>query len=89
MTVLANEIKQKGVSIFEPLLQKTDEIIINVRGKDRFVVVDIERYKMLRDLELDKAYSEVQNDIKNGNYKTVTANEHLQDLIDAMQNSSN
>ena len=48
MIINANEIKTKGVSIFANLLEKFDELIINVRGKNQYVVLDIERYKELR-----------------------------------------
>ena len=80
MTVSANEVKQRGVSLFGELLEKFDEVVINFRGKKKYVVMDIERYKMLRALELDNAYREVMEDVKNGNYKTLTAQEHIQNL---------
>lgn len=89
MRVTANEVKQKGVSIFDTLLAKAEEVFINVRGKERFVVVDIERYKELRALELDAAYQNALSDIKNSNFKKLTASEHIDELKNAIQNSSN
>jgi hypothetical protein len=80
MTVSANEVKKRGVSLFGELLEKWDEIIINFRGEKKYVVMDIDRYKKLRALELDSAYQEVMEDIKNGDYKVMTAQEHLQNL---------
>ncbi len=80
MIINASEVKRRGVSVFEELLKKFDEIIINVRGKNRYVVVDIERYKKLRALELDQAYKEVMEDIKRGDYKVVSAKEHIKSL---------
>lgn len=47
MVVMANEVKTKGVSLFDKLFEKDDEVIINVRGKNKYVVIDIERYKTL------------------------------------------
>ena len=70
MTISANEVKTKGVTLFSNLLEKFDELIINVRGKDKFVVIDIERYKELRANELDLAYIQTMQDIDNGKYKT-------------------
>ena len=80
MTVSANDVKQRGVSLFGELLEKFDEVVINFRGKKKYVVMDIERYKMLRALELDNAYREVMEDVKNGKYKTQTVQEHIQSL---------
>ncbi|MCD4668297.1 MAG: type II toxin-antitoxin system prevent-host-death family antitoxin [Sulfurimonas sp.] len=84
MTVSANEVKTKGVSLFANLLDKFDELIINVRGKDKFVVIDIERYKELRANELDLAYIQTKQDIKDGNYKTLTAKEHISDILNEL-----
>ncbi|MFA7354882.1 MAG: prevent-host-death protein, partial [Sulfurimonadaceae bacterium] len=81
MTINANDVKTKGVSLFGNLLEKFDELIINVRGKDKFVVLDIQRYKELRANELDLAYIQTMQDIENKKYKTQTAKEHIQDLM--------
>jgi len=80
MVINANDIKTKGVSIFSTLLDKFDELIINVRGKNKFVVIDIERYKELRANELDLAYLKTMQDIEKGNYKTQSAKEHIEEL---------
>ncbi len=84
MVINANEVKTKGVSIFATLLEKFDELIINVRGKNSFVVLDIERYKELRANELDLAYLKTMQDIEKGNYKTQSAQEHLEELKDEL-----
>ena len=89
MTVSANEVKIKGVSLFDNLLKKFDELVINVRGKNKFVVLDIERYKELRANELDLAYIKTMQDINEGNYKKQTANEHIQELMNELSDTNN
>ncbi|MFA7083653.1 MAG: type II toxin-antitoxin system prevent-host-death family antitoxin [Arcobacteraceae bacterium] len=84
MIINANEVKTKGVSIFATLLEKFDELIINVRGKNSFVVLDIERYKELRANELDLAYLKTMQDVEKGNYKTQSAKEHIKELKNAL-----
>ena len=81
MTITANEVKINGVSIFDNMLKKFDELIINVRGKNKYVVLDIERYKAFKEGELDLAHMKVMEDIKNGNYKTQTASQHIKELV--------
>jgi prevent-host-death family protein len=81
MTIMANDIKTKGVSLFDSLLEKAEEIIINVRGKNKFVVVDIERYKHLRALELDKAYLDTMQNITVNKYKTLDSGEKLNEYL--------
>jgi hypothetical protein len=80
MTISANEVKKRGVSLFDTLLDKFDELIINVRGKDKYVVLDIERNKVFRVNELDLAYMQTMDDIKKGNYKVQSAAEHVAEL---------
>ena len=80
MTISANEVKQRGVSLFDNLLDKFDELIINVRGKDKYVVLDIERYREFRANELDLAYMQTMNDVKEGKYKAQSAAEHIAEL---------
>ena len=80
MIINANEVKTKGVSIFANLLEKFDELIINVRGKNQYVVLDIERYKELRANELDLAYLKSLQDIEKGNFKVQNVQEHIDEL---------
>ena len=80
MIINANDIKTKGVSIFANLLEKFDELIINVSGKNQYVVLDIERYKELRANELDLAYLKSVQDIEKGKFKVQSAQEHIDEL---------
>jgi len=82
MTVSANDVKKRGVSLFDTLFEKVDELIINVRGKDKYVVLDIERYKEFRANELDLAYMQTMNDLKEGDFKVQSAAEHIAELKD-------
>lgn len=68
--ISANDLKTKGVSAIEAELAHQPEVIISVRGKDRFVVMDIEHYHYLRECELEAALAE-------GRFIKESANEHL------------
>ena len=80
MTITATDIKRNGVSMFDALLNKVDEFIINVRGKDKYVVLDIERYRAFRAGELDLAYLQTQRDIEAGRYAVHNAQEHMDEV---------
>lgn len=86
MIISANELKVKGVSVLENMLEKLDEVLISVRGKNKYVVVDIKRYEYLRECELEHAYRQVQDDINNGRYDTMSVEEHMKELRDAISN---
>ena len=67
-------------NLLDKLFQKYDELVVSVRGKKKFVVMDIERYNELRIKELENSYREVMEDYEKGNYSVVTAKEHLEKL---------
>ena len=77
MTVLtANDLKTKGVSEIEKLLETEPEVIISVRGKPRYVVMEIATYEAMRDRELEAAWYQVREDVAAGRYRVETADEH-------------
>ncbi len=85
MVISANDFKIKGVSLLDNLLSTLDEVLISVRGKNKYVVVDMARYEYLRECELEQAYRDVQADIKARKSKTMSAKEHLKELDNALQ----
>ena len=75
--ISANELKTRGVSAIESILAKSPEAIISVRGKDRFVVMDIEHYNYLRECELEAALAETRGDLAAGRFTIESAEDHL------------
>ena len=86
MVIPANELKIKGVSVIESMLEKLDEVLISIRGKNRYVVIDMNRYNYLRECELEKALRDVQEDRANGRSRVLSAEEHFKELDDALRN---
>ena len=66
-------------NLLDKLFQKYDELVVSVRGKKKFVVMDIERYNELRIKELENSYREVMEDYEKGNYHT-DIDKHLEEL---------
>ena len=62
------------------MLEKLDEVLISVRGKNKYVVVDMERYNYLRECELLQALKETKEEIENGEYDTMSVSEHIKEL---------
>ncbi len=78
--ITANELKTKGVSVLESVLQEDGEAVITVRGKSKYVVLDFNTYSRLREYELEMAVQESRKDIASGNYKTESVAEHMKRL---------
>ena len=78
MTVVtANELKTKGIASIEQLLQGAQEVIISVRGKPRYVVMDIAHFDYLRERELEAAWAESRADVAAGRYRRESAEDHI------------
>jgi hypothetical protein len=86
MVIPANELKIKGVSVIETMLEKLDEVFISIRGKNRFVVVDMKRYNYLRECELERALKEVEENRANGRSRVLSAEEHFKELDNKLRN---
>ena len=76
-SITANELKTKGVSVVESALQDDDEAIITVRGKDKYVIIDMDKYNRLREHELEIALLETRADLAKGRVKRESVAEHM------------
>ncbi len=76
-TITANDLKTRGVSILERETENGEEVIITIRGKNRYVVLPMEKYNYLRECELEAALAESQKDIKKGKYVKETVEKHI------------
>jgi len=76
-SISANELKIHGVSAIETALVQQPEAVISVRGKDRFVVMDMNQYHYLRECELEAALMQTRAEMASGNCVRETAEQHL------------
>jgi hypothetical protein len=73
----ANDLKTKGIAAIEFILATQPEAIISVRGKERFVVMDVAHYHYLRECELDAALVQSRADTAAGRFVAETAEQHM------------
>ena len=76
----ANQIKTQGVLAIAAALADAPEAMVSVRGKDRFVVMEIEHYRYLRECELTAALAESHADIAAGCARTESVAAHMKRL---------
>ncbi len=76
-SISANALKTQGVSAIVDALADTPEAMVSVRGKDRFVVMDIAHYHYLRECELAAALAESQTDLAAGRFVTESVDAHM------------
>jgi prevent-host-death family protein len=75
--ITANDLKTQGVSAIEKALEDGDETTISVRGKPRFVVMDIAHYDRLREAEIYAAWQEARAAVAAGEFVAEGAEEHI------------
>jgi PHD/YefM family antitoxin component YafN of YafNO toxin-antitoxin module len=82
-TITANDIKTKGVNAIDEATNDGSEAFISIRGKNKFVVLSLEKYNFLRECELEAALLEAKNDIKKGKYFKETVDKHIKRIKNA------
>ena len=78
--ISANDLKTKGIAAIELALSTSPEAIVSVRGKDKFVVMDMAHYHYLRECELDSALAQTRADLAAGRSVQESPEAHLERL---------
>lgn len=79
--ITANDLKTKGIACVEESLTDKTEDIITVRGKECYVVMKIEQYHYLREMELEAALHEARRDMASGQFSRDTVDQHVDDIF--------
>lgn len=81
-SITANELKTKGVTSIDQALKDQDEAVISVRGRQKYVVMDMDAYNRLRVCELEAAYHQARKEVDEGKEIVESVDEHLARLKD-------
>ena len=81
--ISANDLKTKGISAIEQALADASEAVVSVRGKERYVVMEVAQYHYLRQCELEAALAESRADLAAGRVHRESAEAHLARLDQA------
>ncbi len=69
--------KKKGVSLLDDIIEEQGEAIITVRGKHKYVVIDMDTYNRFREFELEAALTETKRDIAEGRGIEESVEDHI------------
>jgi prevent-host-death family protein len=75
--ITANDLKTNGISILEEEMTDGNEVIVTVRGKNKYVVLPIEKYNYLRECELEAALMETKKEIKEKKFVKESVEKHI------------
>jgi len=85
--ISAIDLRKRGLKVIEEALQDSKEGIIAYKGEPKYVVLPFKEYDRLRALELDLAYLDVLNDIKQDNFKSLSSKSQIDEHIEELQKS--
>lgn len=77
MTITENDLKIKGVTLIDSVVDENESAIITVHGKEKYVVLNIADYNRMREIELEEAIQESMADIAAGRFHTDGIDAHL------------
>jgi hypothetical protein len=83
-TLTANELKIKGVSAINNDLLKNQEIVVSVHGKNKYILMDMDRYNYLRECELTAAVAESLKEYQSGDYISESVDDHIRRIKDEL-----
>ena len=75
--ITANDLKTKGIGLLDKETSDGTEVIVTVRGKNKYVVLPIDKYNHLRECELEAALLETKRDLKEGKFIKESVEKHL------------
>lgn len=64
------DLKRTGFSKIKEMLQNDHEVLLQERGKDAGVILDMDYYNHLRECELEISLLKARQDIADGKYST-------------------
>ncbi len=83
-SITANQLKTKGVSALESIIDENKAAIVTVRGQDKYVVMDLETYNHLRECELEAAIVETKREFEQGEILDDSIDEHIKRIADGL-----
>ena len=75
--VSAGELKKRGISLLDDIAGDHEGVIVTVRGKSKYAVLDMNTYNRFREYELDAALAETKRDLAEGNFVEDSVEDHL------------
>lgn len=75
--VSAGDLKKRGISLLDDLVEEEGGAIITVRGKSKYVVIDMNAYNRFREYELEVALAETKRDLADGKFVEESVADHI------------
>jgi len=82
--VSAGDLKKRGISLLDDIVEEQEGAIITVRGKNKYVVIDMNAYNRFREYELEVALAETKRDLSEGRFVEESVEDHIKRIRDEL-----
>jgi PHD/YefM family antitoxin component YafN of YafNO toxin-antitoxin module len=82
--VSAGDLKKRGISLLDDIVKEKEGAIITVRGKSKYVVIDMNAYNRFREYELEVALAETKGDLAEGRFVEESVEDHIKRIRDEL-----
>ena len=79
------ELRNRGIKAIDEEIAKNGIATLSYRGKPKYVIIDIDEYEKIRELEITLAYLKAKEDIEKGNYETIKTEKELDNHIKSLK----
>ena len=81
------DLRNRGIKAIDEEINKNGIATLSYRGKPKYVIIDIDEYEKLRELELILAYSQAKENIKKGNFEIIKTEKEVDNYIEELKKS--
>lgn len=73
LAITANDLKRNGIAGIERAMAESNEhhVLVDVRGKAKYVIFDIDEFNLFREYQLDKAIAEAEQCLLKGEVRVI------------------
>jgi len=75
--VSVGELKKKGITLLDDAIGDQEGAIITVRGRSKYVIMDMNTYNRFREYELEAALIETRKDLAEGHFLEESVEDHI------------
>jgi len=81
------DLRNRGVKAIDDEIKANGIATLSYRGRPKYVIIEVDEYERLRDLELMWAYHQAKEDIKEGKAEIVRTDEELESHLSELENA--
>ena len=80
------DLRNRGVKAIDEEISEKGIATLSYRGKAKYVIINVDEYEKLRELELMLAYSKAKEDIQKGDFEVVKTENDLNNHLEELKN---